>query len=62
MLRSTPQRQIEMLTKATGNRQILTVNEARNEMNYAPIEGGDILNSEPLKGGDKSGEEGSKKL
>ena len=62
MLRSTPQRQIEMLTKATGNRQILTVNEARNEMNYAPIEGGDILNSEPLKGGDKSGEDGSKKL
>ena len=62
MLRSTPQRQIEMLTKATGGRQILTVNEARNEMNYGPLSGGDVLNSEAMKGGDKSGEDGSKKL
>lgn len=62
MLRTTPQRQIEMLNKATNSKQIMTVNEARNEMNLPPLEGGDILDPEPLKGGEKDGENGDKKL
>lgn len=57
MLRSTPARQIEMLNRATNSKQIMTVNEARNEINLPPLEGGDAI--ETLKGGENNEQAGN---
>lgn len=56
MLRTTPSKQIEMLTRATG-RPVMTVNEARNEMNLAPTPEGEKLANEfkKVKGGEGDG-------
>ena len=43
MLRTTPRQQVEMLNRATNSKPILTINEARAEMNLPPIEGGDQI-------------------
>lgn len=41
--RPSPKDEIELLLKQTGNKPILTVNEARAIRNLPPVEGGDVL-------------------
>ncbi|MEG2254865.1 MAG: phage portal protein, partial [Vagococcus sp.] len=55
MLRTTPARQIEMLSRATGGKQFMAINEARNEMNLPPQKGGDVIDFsvKDVKGGEK---------
>lgn len=57
MLRMTPSRQVEMLSRAVGGKQFLTVDEARNQLNYKPVKGGDAIDFMPMKGGEKKNEE-----
>lgn len=55
--RPSAEKEIELLLKQTGNKPILTVNEARKIRNLPPVPGGDVLISESASPADPNTDE-----